>query len=57
MKTIRTLHLNWLYKIGKKGYIVWSCVSGLLVQDNKVVGPPEIVKGLDWLIDDIKKGM
>ena len=51
-----TLPLRWLYRIGRKGYIVWSCVSGLLVQDNKVVGPPEILKGLDWLADDIRKG-
>lgn len=57
MKILRTLPLNWLYKIGRKGYIVWSCVSGLLVQDNKVVGPPEIIKGLDRLVEDILKGM
>ena len=48
-----TLPLKWLWQIGRKGYIVWSCVSGLLVDKNKIVGPPEILKGLDRLADDI----
>ena len=54
---IKTLPLNWLYPYGRKGYIVWSCTSGLLVQDNKVVGPPPIVKALDRLAEDVKKGI
>ena len=53
-----TLPLNWLYRIGRKGYIVWSCVSGVIVDEYyRVVGPKAIKDGLDRLGDDILKGM
>lgn len=55
---LTTLSLDWLYKIGRKGYIVWSCVSGVIVDRyRRVVGPPAIVNGLDRLGNDIMKGM
>lgn len=54
---MKTLPLDWLYTVDGKGIVVWSCVSGLLVQDNKVVGPPEIVKALDRLADDIERNV
>ena len=51
---MKTLPLNWLYvREDGKGVVVWSCTSGLLVDKNKVVGPPAILKGLDRLADDI----
>lgn len=53
-----TLPLDWLYRIGRKGYIVWSCVSGVIVDAyRRVVGPPAIVQGLDRLGEKILKGM
>jgi hypothetical protein len=56
--TLRTLPLDWLYRIGRKGYIVWSCVSGMIVDKyHKVVGPPPVTDALDRLARDIEKGM
>lgn len=53
-----TLPLDWLYRIGRKGYIVWSCTSGVIVDRyRRVVGPPEIVNGLDRLGEDIIEGV
>lgn len=54
---LRTLPLNWLYPWGRKGYIVWSCVSGALVDEyRRIVGPPAVTKALDRLIEDMMKG-
>ena len=50
---MKTFPLDWLYTVDGKGVVVLSCVSGLLVDKNKIVGPPAILKGLDRLADDI----
>lgn len=53
-----TLLLNWLYRTGRKGYIVWSCTSGVIVDGyRRVVGPPAIVRGLDRLGEDVLRRM
>ncbi len=55
---MRTLPLDWLYRIGLKGYIVWSCTSGVIIDAyRRVVGPPAIVRGLDRLGEKILKGI
>ena len=50
---MKTLPLDWLYPVDGKGVVVLSCTSGVLVEGNEVVGPPEILDGLDRLIEDL----
>lgn len=54
---MKTLPLDWLYTTDDgKGVVVLSCTSGVIVDGNEVVGPPEILDGLDRLIEDIIEG-